>query len=67
VASYRVTTKTNNSNNKTTQDKTTTTKVTIKKQRKIDRLRIFTLKHELLKISVNLQTAFAAETQWLEE
>jgi hypothetical protein len=38
-----------------------------KKQRKIDRLRLFTLKHVLLKISVHLQTAFPAETQWLEE
>jgi hypothetical protein len=28
----------------------------------MDQLRLFTLKHELLKISVYLQTAFAAET-----
>jgi hypothetical protein len=35
-------------------------------------LRLFKLKHNLLKISINLQTAFAAEThlaegQWLKE
>jgi hypothetical protein len=40
------------------------------KQRKIDQLRLFTLKYDLLKISVDLQTAFAADThladgQWL--
>jgi hypothetical protein len=36
----------------------------------MDQLRLFTLKHDLLKISVDLQTALAAEThlaegQWL--
>jgi hypothetical protein len=41
-------------------------------KRKTDQLRLFTFKHELLKISLRLQTAFAAEThlaegQWLEE
>jgi hypothetical protein len=67
LANYRVSTNTNNNSNKTTQDKTTTTN-----ERKMDRLNIFTLKHELLKISVHLQTEFAAEThpaegQWLKE
>jgi hypothetical protein len=38
----------------------------------MDQLRLFTLKHESLKISVHLHTAFAAEThpaegQWLKE
>jgi hypothetical protein len=38
----------------------------------MDQLRLFTLQHDLLKISVDLQTAFAAEThraegQWLKE
>jgi hypothetical protein len=38
----------------------------------MDQLTIFTLKYDLLKISVDLQTAFAAETQlaegqWLKE
>jgi hypothetical protein len=42
------------------------------KQRKMDQLRLFKLKHDLLKISVDLQTAFAAdihlaEGQWLKE
>jgi hypothetical protein len=49
----------------------TTTKETTK-QRKMDHLRLFTLNYDLLKISVDLQTAFAAEThpaegQWLKE
>jgi site-specific DNA-adenine methylase len=40
------------------------------KQRNMDHLRLFKLKHDLLKISVDLQTAFAADThlaegQWL--
>jgi hypothetical protein len=39
---------------------------------KIDELKLFTIKHELLQIYVGLQTAFAAETHvvegdWLEE
>jgi hypothetical protein len=51
---------------RTKQTKTTT------KQRKMDQLRIFKLKHDLLKISADLQTAFAADThlaegQWLKE
>jgi hypothetical protein len=38
----------------------------------MDHLRLFTLKYDLLKISVYLQTAFAADThlaegQWLKE
>jgi hypothetical protein len=38
----------------------------------MDQLRLFTLKHELLKISIKLQTSFAADTylaegQWLME
>jgi hypothetical protein len=68
MASYRVSTNTNNSN-KTTQDKK---KTTITKQRNMDHIRLFKLKHDLLKISVDLQTAFAADThlaegQWLKE
>jgi hypothetical protein len=73
MANYRVSTNTNNST-KTTQDKTnnkTTTKETTK-QRQMEHLRLFTLKRDLLKISTDLQTAFAAETyltkeQWLKE
>jgi hypothetical protein len=42
------------------------TKQTNKKQRKMDQLRIFKLRHDLLKISVDLQTAFAAETHLAE-
>jgi hypothetical protein len=65
MANYRVSTNTNNSN-KTTQGKETT------KQRKMDQLRLFTLKYDVLKIYVDLQTAFAADThlaegQWLKE
>jgi hypothetical protein len=38
----------------------------------MDQLRLFKLKHNLLKISADLQTAFAADThlaegQWLKE
>jgi hypothetical protein len=38
----------------------------------MDQLRVFTLKYDLLKLSVDLQIAFAAEThlaegQWLKE
>jgi hypothetical protein len=38
----------------------------------MDQIRLFTLKHGLLKMSVHLQTAFAAEThlaegKWLKE
>jgi hypothetical protein len=45
---------------RTKQTKTTT------KQRKIDQPRLFTPKYDLLKISVDLQTAFAAETHLAE-
>jgi hypothetical protein len=62
MANYRVSTNTNNSN-KTTQDKTNK-KTT--KQRKKDQLRLFKLKPDLLKISVDLQTAFAADTHHVE-
>jgi hypothetical protein len=67
MANYIASTNTNNSN-KTTQDKTNETKTT--KQRKMDQLRLFKLKYDLLKIFVDLQTAFAADTnlaegQWL--
>jgi hypothetical protein len=42
------------------------------KNNKMDHLRLFTLKYDLLKISVDLQIAFAAEThlaegRWLKE
>jgi hypothetical protein len=52
------------------QHRTKHTKTT--KQRKMDQLKLFKLKHGLLKISVDLQTAFAADThlaegQWLKE
>jgi hypothetical protein len=67
MANYRVTTDTNNTSNKT-QDKTNkkNNKTNNKKQDKIDQLRPFIFKHELLKISVHLQTAFAAETHLAE-
>jgi hypothetical protein len=45
--------------NTTTQDKQTTKTTT--KHRKIEQLRLSTLKYDLLKLSVDLQTAFAAE------
>jgi hypothetical protein len=69
MANYRVSTNTNNSN-KRTQDKTTKRKT--RKQRKVNQLRLFKLKHDLLKISIDLQTALAADThlaegQWLTE
>jgi hypothetical protein len=50
---------------RTKQNKKTTTKGTTK-QREMDKLRLFEFKHDLLKISVNLQTAFAAETHLAE-
>jgi hypothetical protein len=66
MANYGVSTNTNNSN-KTTQDKTNTKTTTI-----MDQLRLFRLKHDLLKLSVDLQTALTADThlaegQWLKE
>jgi hypothetical protein len=68
MANYRVSTDTNNSN-KTTQDKTNEQ---IKRQRKVDQLRLFKLKYDLLKISIDLQSAFSADTHlteghWLKE
>jgi hypothetical protein len=68
MANYRVSTNTNNGTT-TTKDKTNKKQ---QKQRNINQFRWLTLKHEFLKIYVNLQTAFAAEThlaegQWLEE
>jgi hypothetical protein len=62
---------TNTSNsNWTTQGKTKQKNPT--KQRQMDQIRLFKLKYDLLKISVDLQTAFAADThrtegQWLKE
>jgi hypothetical protein len=68
MANYRVSTNKSNSN-KATQGKTNK-KTT--KQRKMDQLRPLKLKHDLLKITIHLQTAFAADThlaegQWLKE
>jgi hypothetical protein len=64
MANYRVSTNTHNSN-KTTQGKTN------KKQTKMDQISLFKLIHDLLKISVDLRTVFAADThlaegQWLK-
>jgi hypothetical protein len=67
MANYRVRTNTNNSNkNSTGRGKKT------RKQRKVDQLRLIKLKHDVLKISINLQTASAADTHlaegpWLKE
>jgi hypothetical protein len=68
MANYRVSTNTNN-RNITTQDKTNKK---YKKTKNMDQLRPFKLKHDLPKISIDLQTAFAedtnlAEGQWLKE
>jgi hypothetical protein len=67
MANYRVGTNTNNSN-KTTQDKKTNkqTKNKKTKKRKVDQLRLFKLKHDLLKLSIDLQTAFTADTHLAE-
>jgi hypothetical protein len=64
VANYRVITNTKNSNT-TTQDKTNN-------KTKMNQLRLFTFKYGLQKLSVDLQTTFAAEThlaegKWLKE
>jgi hypothetical protein len=61
MVSYRASKNTNKKRSKETT-----------KERKIEQPRLLTLKHDLLKISVDLQTAFAAEThlaqgQWLKE
>jgi hypothetical protein len=63
MTSYRVSTITNNSNIPQKEQQ---------KQRKMNQARLLKLKHEFLKISLSLQTAFAVETllaegQWLEE
>jgi hypothetical protein len=68
MANYRVSTNTNS--NKTTQDRQQ--KKERRKQRKVNQLRLFKLRRDLLKISINLQTALAADThlaegQWLKE
>jgi hypothetical protein len=70
VANYRVSTNTSNGNN-TTQVKTNKNENN-KKQRKMDQLRLLKLKHDFLKMSIDLQTAFAADTHlaegpWLKE
>jgi hypothetical protein len=62
MANDSVSTNTNSSSNKTTQDKTKNNKIKNKKQRKKDQLRLFTLQQDFLKISVHIQTAFAAAT-----
>jgi hypothetical protein len=68
MASYRVSTNVNSSN-VTAQDKANKKQ---QKTRKTDQLRLFTRKHEILKIIAHLQTAFAEEThlaerQWAKE
>jgi hypothetical protein len=66
-ANYRLSTNTRN-NNKTTQDKKQKTDNKKKKQenRKVNQLRLFKLNRDLLKISINLQTALAADTHLAE-
>jgi hypothetical protein len=56
MTSYRVSTNTNNSNKTNTRIKQRK-----KEQRKVDQLRLFTCKRQFLKISVDLQTALAAD------
>jgi hypothetical protein len=63
MTNYRVSTNTNNSN-KRTQDKTNNNKT--RKQRKVDNLRLFKLKHDILEISIELQTALAVDTHLSE-
>jgi hypothetical protein len=69
-ANYRLSTNTSN-NNKTTQDKKQKTKnrqqkEKTRKQMKVNQLRLFKLKRDLLKISINLQTALAEDTHLAE-
>jgi hypothetical protein len=52
MANYRVSTNTNSSSSKTTQDNQKHQNEE-QKQRKMDHLKLFTLKHELLKIAVH--------------
>jgi hypothetical protein len=68
MANYRVSTNTY-SNSKTTQGKETKKKTRTKENLSA---KLFKLKHDLLKKSVDLHTAFAADThldkgQWLKE
>jgi hypothetical protein len=63
VASFTI----SNNSNKTIQDRTNkNNKGNNKTQEKMDQRRLHTLKHELLKISLRLQTEFAAETHLAE-
>jgi hypothetical protein len=72
MANYRVSTNTNNSN-EIIHDKTNNKNYNKKDNKtKNESPNAFTLKYDLLKISIDLQTAFAAEThfaerQWLKE
>jgi hypothetical protein len=67
MTSYRIVTYKKNNSNKTTQNKTKkTTKENNQKRGKMDHLRHFTLKHELLKISVYFKIEFAAKTHLAE-
>jgi hypothetical protein len=55
-----------------TKNKNRQQKKKTRKQRKVNQLRLFKLKRDLLKISIDLQTALAADThlaegQWLKE
>jgi hypothetical protein len=59
MANYRVSTNTTNKSNKTTRDKTNKTN---KKNKENGSAKAFYTKNDLLKISVYLQTALAAET-----
>jgi hypothetical protein len=60
MANYKESRNTNNSNDNTRRKKQKK-KETIQQQ-KMDEFRILTLKHEVLKISVCLQTTLAVET-----
>jgi hypothetical protein len=62
MANYKVSTNTDNSN-KATQDKTNKKQ---NNQRKMDQLRLLKLKYDSLKISIDSQTAFAADTHLAE-
>jgi hypothetical protein len=63
MVNYRISINTNNYSNKTTEDKTNKKR---QKQGKLDHTILFRLRHELLKISVHCQTAFAVETHLAE-
>jgi hypothetical protein len=66
-ANYTLSTNTSNKN-KTTQNKNKkqTTRRKENKTKKINQLRLFKLKRDLLKISINQQTALAADTHLAE-